>query len=165
MADAKALVVLVHGFGHHMDHLHDHIAGQYSQRGIAVVGFDQAGHGRSEGTPSYVPDVADVSRDVIQLTRNQPEAEQSIPIFLQAESMGAAVSLLAVEMEPTLFAGAILIAPLLGIGQFFVLWSDAFFCGPSLEPSAAWRAEFCPLQMKACARIGSSSNFSGCSRS
>ena len=45
---ARASALIVHGLGEHVER-YDHVARRLAARGIAVRGYDHAGHGRSEG--------------------------------------------------------------------------------------------------------------------
>ncbi|HFC00161.1 MAG TPA: alpha/beta hydrolase, partial [Phaeodactylibacter sp.] len=48
VAEAKAVVCLVHGLGEHM-HRYDSMAAYYNQKGYAMMAFDNLGHGKSGG--------------------------------------------------------------------------------------------------------------------
>ena len=41
----RAVVVLVHGLGEHIQR-YQHVADKFNSKGIAMVGFDQQGHGK-----------------------------------------------------------------------------------------------------------------------
>ncbi|SDS42717.1 Serine aminopeptidase, S33 [Paenibacillaceae bacterium GAS479] len=51
----KAAVGIVHGLGEHSG-AYDHVAEWFTERGYAVFGFDQRGHGRTEGSRGDCPD-------------------------------------------------------------------------------------------------------------
>ncbi len=44
----KAVIAIVHGMGEHMGR-YAHVADMFTAAGYAVFGFDQCGHGRTEG--------------------------------------------------------------------------------------------------------------------
>ena len=45
---SRAVVVLAHGLGEHIQR-YEHVASAFDQRDIALMGFDQQGHGKSGG--------------------------------------------------------------------------------------------------------------------
>jgi alpha-beta hydrolase superfamily lysophospholipase len=85
--EIKAVVCLVHGLGEH--------SGRYKQlpvdltnSGFALIGYDQRGHGKSEGkrghTPSYEAYLADISKVLHEAGKRYPDKK----IFLYGHSMG-----------------------------------------------------------------------------
>ena len=50
----RGVAVLVHGLGEHIDR-YDHVARHLNGLGLAVVGYDQRGHGRSPGRRGGMP--------------------------------------------------------------------------------------------------------------
>jgi len=89
-AGARGQVLLVHGLGEHVGR-YDHVAAALQARGWAVSGFDQRGHGRSEGARGVIarPDalLADLAA-VIDTVR----ARHAGPLVLLGHSMGGAVA-------------------------------------------------------------------------
>ena len=89
-AGARGQVLLVHGLGEHVGR-YDHVAAALSARGWAVSGFDQRGHGRSEGARGVIarPDalLADLAA-VIDTVRPRHAG----PLVLLGHSMGGAVA-------------------------------------------------------------------------
>jgi len=84
--DAKAVVCLVHGLGEHCRR-YDHMATYFANRGYAMIGFDHAGHGRTEGTRGH--GTMDGLYNGIELLLQQAsERYPSKPIFLYGHSMG-----------------------------------------------------------------------------
>jgi len=50
----RAVVGLVHGMGEHMGR-YAHLAEMLNEEGYAVLGFDQRGHGKTEGKRGHAP--------------------------------------------------------------------------------------------------------------
>lgn len=92
IAEIKGVVALVHGLGEH--------SGRYSKvvqaltaAGYAVFGFDNQGHGKSEGQRGHInrwQDYRDNTQRFLQLVRQQ---EATAPLFLMGHSLGGLIVL------------------------------------------------------------------------
>jgi alpha-beta hydrolase superfamily lysophospholipase len=106
----QALVVALHGFNDYGRAFEG--PGQYlSQRGIAVIAYDQRGFGNAPGrglwagTARYT---ADLKQLITQLRRQHP----GVPVYVLGESMGGAVAIAALTgPAPPAVDGLILSAP------------------------------------------------------
>jgi alpha-beta hydrolase superfamily lysophospholipase len=89
-AQAHGTVLIVHGLGEHIGR-YEHVAAQLLRGGHRVVGYDQRGHGASEGARGALnhPDdlLADLAR-VIDAVRRQPTGA----LTLLGHSMGGLVA-------------------------------------------------------------------------
>ena len=89
-AQARGTVLIVHGLGDHIGR-HEHVAAQLLRSDHRVVGYDQRGHGASEGARGALnqPDdlLADLAR-VIDAVRLQ----HTDPLTLLGHSMGGLVA-------------------------------------------------------------------------
>lgn len=87
---ARGTVLLVHGLGEHIGR-YEHVAAHLNDWGWHAVGYDQRGHGRSEGARGRLPNgealLDDLSR-VIDATR----ADRPGPLLLLGHSMGGVVA-------------------------------------------------------------------------
>jgi len=87
---ARGTALLVHGLGEHIGR-YAHVAAHFNAWGWHVVGYDQRGHGRSEGARGRLPDdealLDDLSR-VIDAAR----AAWPGPLLLLGHSMGGLVA-------------------------------------------------------------------------
>ena len=89
---AKAIVVLVHGLGEHIQR-YKHVACQFNERGIAVLGFDQRGHGQTEGKRGLIPSGEQLGQDITSAIQLARKLCPSKPVFLYGHSMGSAEAL------------------------------------------------------------------------
>jgi alpha-beta hydrolase superfamily lysophospholipase len=90
--DARGTIVIVHGLGEHIGR-YEHVAASLNARGWGVVGYDQRGHGASEGGRGRLADVDDLLRDlavVLDAVRAAPDF--IAPLVLLGHSMGGTVA-------------------------------------------------------------------------
>ena len=89
-ADARGTVLIVHGLGEHIGR-YEHVAAQLLRSGCSVVGYDQRGHGASEGARGALnqPDdlLTDLARVIDAVRRQHPG-----PLTLLGHSMGGLVA-------------------------------------------------------------------------
>ena len=89
-AHARATVLIVHGLGEHIGR-YEPVAAQLLRSGRSVVGYDQRGHGASEGARGALNQPDDLLADlalVIDAVRRQHPG----PLTLLGHSMGGAVA-------------------------------------------------------------------------
>jgi len=80
----KANVIIVHGLGEHINR-YDEWAGYFNKLGYSVFGFDQDGHGRSEGSIGHIREYEDTYMTIDDLLE---KVDSSIPVFLYGHSFG-----------------------------------------------------------------------------
>jgi alpha-beta hydrolase superfamily lysophospholipase len=98
----KAVIALVHGQGEHIGR-YRHVAAWYNERGIAVVGYDQQGHGRSEGVRGHAKRLESLLDDVGLLLEKTRAEYPGTPLFLYGHSMGGNIALnYALRRQPDL---------------------------------------------------------------
>eukprot|EP00242_Pyramimonas_sp_CCMP2087_P006857 CAMPEP_0198218088 /NCGR_PEP_ID=MMETSP1445-20131203/67289_1 /TAXON_ID=36898 /ORGANISM="Pyramimonas sp., Strain CCMP2087" /LENGTH=316 /DNA_ID=CAMNT_0043894979 /DNA_START=174 /DNA_END=1121 /DNA_ORIENTATION=- len=137
-ANAKAVVLLVHGHGSYVafDYLKMVVPGnpkeyagswieRFNAAGYSVCGIDFQGCGRSEalnGLTSHFESFQDLLDDVIELavaakgeSGNTTEHFAGLPIFLGGISMGGCVVAQVLHQRGDLFAGGVLLAPMLSL--------------------------------------------------
>ncbi|MEO7390854.1 MAG: lysophospholipase [Ramlibacter sp.] len=88
----RGVVVIVHGLGEHAGR-YDHVARRLNTWGFAVRGYDQYGHGESDGVRGALPVPArllDDLSDVIESTRMR--MEPGVPLIVLGHSMGGLVA-------------------------------------------------------------------------
>lgn len=108
--EARAVVGLIHGVGEHCRR-YDEMAAWYNEHGIAVIGYDRQGFGRSEGRKGYAEDykeyVDEIARLLIACERRYPD----LPVFLYGHSMGGHLLLRYLIRRHPNISGAIVSAP------------------------------------------------------
>lgn len=144
----KAVVVALHGFNDYSNAFS--APGSYfSSNGIACYAYDQRGFGKApgrglwSGSESYASDLSDFVKEV---RKRHP----SIPLYLLGESMGAAITIVAMTgSNPPKADGVILVAPavwgretmpwyqrwLLAITSHTVPWLELTANGLKITPS------------------------------
>ena len=84
----NGLVVLVHGFGEHSGRYQENVIPALLDCGLAVVAYDNIGHGKSGGKKGHCPGyeaLLDLLEDMIQKAESLFE---NLPLFLYGHSMG-----------------------------------------------------------------------------
>lgn len=84
----SGVVVLVHGFGEHSGRYKNTIIPMLVSLGLAVVTYDNVGHGKSSGKRGHCPSytaLLDMLNEVIKKTE---ECYPNTPLFLYGHSMG-----------------------------------------------------------------------------
>lgn len=89
-ADAHGSVLIVHGLGEHIGR-YEHVAAQLLRGGRHVVGYDQRGHGASEGARGRLNHPDDLLRD-LALVIDAVRARRPGPLVLLGHSMGGLVA-------------------------------------------------------------------------
>jgi acylglycerol lipase len=112
----RAVAVLVHGFGEHVDR-YEHIANSFNEHGVILAGMDHQGHGLSEGDRAHVQLFSHYVEDVLQfatavLPANLPAGvPENTPFFIFGHSMGGLISSHVLLRSQASFRGAIISAP------------------------------------------------------
>ena len=92
--DARGAVLFVHGLGEHSGR-YDRLAAWFNQRGYAVRGYDQRGHGRSPGRRGALRHRDDLLADLAAVYHDYAHAAAQRPLLL-GHSMGGLVAARAV---------------------------------------------------------------------
>lgn len=87
---ARATIVVVHGLGEHIGR-YAHVAAFLNARGFGVVGYDQRGHGRSDGRRGRIAGDEDLLAD-LALVLDAVRSADAAPIVLLGHSMGGLVA-------------------------------------------------------------------------
>ncbi|HSE38662.1 MAG TPA: lysophospholipase [Blastocatellia bacterium] len=113
-ADARAEVLITHGFGEHSgrygaltEHLVNH---RYS-----VTAYDHRGHGLSDGLPGHVESFAEYDEDLARLIGSVRSRSQTKCLFLIGHSMGGLIALRHVAQKGGTLSGAVISAPLIEV--------------------------------------------------
>ena len=89
-ADARGTVLMVHGLGEHIGR-YEHVAAQLLRSGRNVVGYDQRGHGMSEGARGALASSDSLLSDLAILI-DAVRLEHPGPLVLLGHSMGGLVA-------------------------------------------------------------------------
>ena len=103
----KAVFLIVHGLNEHSGR-YDHFSNFFVNEGFAVYSMDLIGHGKSDGTRSYVKDFNNYLDDIILYVEKIKQLQPGSPIFLIGHSMGGLIGALLLIDHPDQFAGAVL---------------------------------------------------------
>lgn len=123
VVEPKASVFLVHGFGEHSGR-YFHVIESLRQENFEVWCIDFRGHGHSEGKRGDVADFCRYEEDVLagldHISNHRTNADQKI--FLLAHSMGALVSLRAINKAKPEVNGIVLSCPLFALKMPMPVW-------------------------------------------
>ena len=89
-ADARGSVLIVHGLGEHSGR-YAHVAAQLNAWGWNAIGYDQRGHGASEGARGALAQPDDLLRD-LAIAIDAVRAKNPGPLVLLGHSMGGLVA-------------------------------------------------------------------------
>jgi alpha-beta hydrolase superfamily lysophospholipase len=81
----RAVILLAHGYAEHLGR-YDHVAAHLNAQGFAVYALDHWGHGRSDGTPGFVPKFSVFTDGVELLLAKIEAAHPDLPRFLIGHS-------------------------------------------------------------------------------
>ncbi|MFA9429010.1 alpha/beta fold hydrolase [Egicoccus sp. AB-alg2] len=111
--DVDRVVLVCHSLREHVG-LYEELAEALVRSGAHVYGLDQAGHGRSEGSPALLSDLENAvaeQRLLLQLARAR---HPGLPIVLLGHGTGATLAVRLGQQLGELVAALVLAAPLLG---------------------------------------------------
>lgn len=131
----KGVVLIVHGLGEHAGR-YEGVARLLLQSGFAVRGYDQRGHGRSDGQRGALPDNDALLEDLAEMvdearlhglpfptTAGELEAElaaaKNLPLILLGHSLGGLVAARFVALNLRPVEGLVLSSPALELGLSF----------------------------------------------
>ena len=106
----KALILLIHGYAEHSgryQYLAEHCLG----KDYAVYALDHWGHGKSEGTPGFVPDFSVFHDGVDQLLARARQDFPDLHVILVGHSMGGLISATYLLANQARFAACVLSGP------------------------------------------------------
>ena len=90
--DARAVVIIVHGFSDHCGRYENLVEGLVKRR-LAVYSYDLRGHGRSPGQQGYIEHFDDYRQDTRTFVNFVSENHPDLPLFLFGHSMGGLIAL------------------------------------------------------------------------
>lgn len=87
-----AITLLVHGFGEHVSR-YDHVAQQFLDNNISVIGVDLIGHGNSTGKRGVINSMEDFFGCLDSLLKYVEQEASGLPRILYGHSMGGNIVL------------------------------------------------------------------------
>lgn len=105
----KAILVLIHGVGEHIDR-YPHLVEGLVPAGFLLTGYDQRGHGRSEGQRGHIDSWEEYRGDIRIFLDVARKLAPGRPLFLWGHSQGSLEVLDYVLRYPEGLAGAIISA-------------------------------------------------------
>jgi acylglycerol lipase len=111
--NTKGVVIFFHSLGYHMG-VFANLAKYLASNGYTFVGYDQRGHGKSEGERGYFDDYKLIMKDANNFIGAIFKTYPNVPVFLMAHGMGCLLSIVfSQEFKEFKFAGLILGGPAL----------------------------------------------------
>lgn len=168
----KAVILLAHGYAEHAGR-YTHVAKRLTDAGYAVYAIDHWGHGRSDGTPGFVPRFSAFTDGLAELLTLVEVNHGETPRLLLGHSMGGLISTLFLIERQSAFVAAALSGPAIVPGappSRSTIWISRFLSrffprlgvlaldanGVSSDPAvvAAYRADPLVYPGKIGARLG-----------
>ncbi|MFC2029182.1 alpha/beta hydrolase [Chloroflexota bacterium] len=115
-ANAKAVVLIVHGLGEHCGR-HMNVVNHLVPLRYAVYGLDHIGHGKSEGVREYVDRFADFTDTLTIFYSMVTEWQVDKPVFVLGHSLGGLITAYYLLENQDKFQGAVISAPLVEVGD------------------------------------------------
>lgn len=107
----RAIIAYFHGGGGHSGQpTYTHFLKHFMEKGYALYGLDQRGHGYSEGARYHTDTQADIRQDMRHFLEMIQQAHPNKPVFFLGQSMGGLFVLDYCLHRPKDVAGAIAIA-------------------------------------------------------
>lgn len=122
----EAVILITHGMGEHTGR-YVHAAEWFAARSYAVLGFDQLGHGRTDGKRGHTDSYEDLLEGIDRMLEEADRRFPGKPKFLWGHSMGGNLTLnYALRRKPDV-AGVVVLSP----------WLKLAFDPPALTVIAA----------------------------
>jgi alpha-beta hydrolase superfamily lysophospholipase len=106
----RALLLVVHGLAEHSGR-YQRFAEHFVGEGYAVASFDHPGHGRSDGSPGFIPAFSDYVDNLDTMVGYFTGAMPGLPAVLLGHSMGGLTAATYLLQKQAAFAGCILSGP------------------------------------------------------
>jgi alpha-beta hydrolase superfamily lysophospholipase len=113
-ASAKAIVVIMHGYGEHCGRYRE-LAEFLVHAGYVAAGFDARGHGQSPGQRGHIAHFERYVDDLQGFLDDQRRLHPGLPLMLLGHSNGGLISLRTVQTRTPLPDGLILTSPLVAL--------------------------------------------------
>jgi len=118
----RAVIVLIHGMGEHFGRYIDHVIPHFYNNSIAVIAYDQFGHGKTKGKQGHNPGFEKVLDCVTVVINKSKEVFGNNPTFLYGHSMGGNVVINYVLRRKHQLKGIIATSPFLKLAFEPPVW-------------------------------------------
>jgi alpha-beta hydrolase superfamily lysophospholipase len=108
----KAVVCLVHGLGEHVGR-YNHVGEALTKSGYILTGYDQRGHGKTDGARGHTPAYDNLMDDIEDFLDQAAQRYPDLPRFLYGHSLGGNEVLNYVIRRKPDLAGVIATGPFL----------------------------------------------------
>jgi alpha-beta hydrolase superfamily lysophospholipase len=141
-ASPKAVVCFCHGYSDNLSYSKRMEYQRLARDGIAVVGIEYEGHGRSDGALCLIENWDRMIGDVAAFFQETVQQQFSnVPVFLMGESMGGAVAYAVYNRTPSLYSGVVFVCPMCKISDDmlppqFVIDALKWIVGPTGSESS-----------------------------
>jgi alpha-beta hydrolase superfamily lysophospholipase len=111
--DIKNIFTIVHGFGEHSSR-YNFFVDYFVPKGTKVYALDLRGHGKSDGTRTYIDKFSEYLDDVETLVKvvKKENENSKVPIYLLGHSMGGLIaSRYSQDRDMSIFKGLVLSSP------------------------------------------------------
>lgn len=108
--DTKAVIILVHGLGEHVQR-YNQWADRFKAESFAFVGVDLPGHGRSDGRRGNIKSYELLSEMLDILLKTVSHTFPGLPVYLYGHSMGGGIVLDYIIRKNPSIQGAIVTSP------------------------------------------------------
>lgn len=114
-------IIFCHGYGDHLRWINKGTFLTYCERGYLITGLELEGHGYSDSTVGYLPDLGKAVDDLHSFIIRQQQKHKKDKWIIHGQSMGGAVALLeslkSNEKKNIQLDGLVLIAPMCKISE------------------------------------------------
>ncbi len=112
----KAVLLMLHGLAEHSGR-YGNVVEYFVPRDYAVYGYDQRGHGKSQGARCYVDHFQDLIADLNTFVAMVNKFHPGLKVFIVGHSIGATVAVTYSVQYPNAVAGLILSGAVLKPGE------------------------------------------------
>ncbi len=112
--EPKAILLVVHGLAEHSGR-YNNLVNYFVPRGYGIYGYDQRGHGKSDGLRGYVDRFSSFVDDLDIFLKQVRSSHVGVKIFLVGHSVGGTVATAYAILHQNELDGLILSGALLGI--------------------------------------------------
>lgn len=112
----RAAVLLAHGYAEHFGR-YEHVAARLNAAGFTVYAIDHWGHGRSDGTPGFVPAFSAFTDGMALLLGHVSAELPGVPRVLVGHSMGGLIAVHHLIAHQDAYATAVLSGPAIAASE------------------------------------------------